>query len=149
MAEPPSAGTVSSSLNNRLWLGAFLLLIAILAYRKFTKSQLPEVDHPTHDAHVNASAAALDTLTTAAENHPDPPLEHIHGGAAEAKSHSWIKKYIPDAVLNDYENRYHLGNYVIDRETGEKSFEQMRCVVQGCVFKALTCTASTSDLACM
>ena len=84
------------------------------------------MDAPAHDSHVAASADALDSLTTAAQNHPDPPLDHIHGGAANEKSHAWIKKCIPDAVLDEYENRYHLGNYVINRDTGEKTFEEMR-----------------------
>jgi len=83
-------------------------------------------DSETHDAHITASATALDSLTSAATDHAASPFEHIHAGAAETKSHSLIKKFIPDAVINNYENRYHMGNYVIDRQSGEKSFEQMR-----------------------
>ena len=67
---------------------------------------------------------------TVTQEHGIPPTEHIHAGAAENKSHSWIKRYIPDGVLNDYEARYHLGNYVIDRYTGEKTFEQMSMYVR-------------------
>lgn len=83
-------------------------------------------DDATHESQINASATALDSLTTAAADHPIPPLEHIHAGAAENKTHAWLKKVLPDSVLNDYENRYHFGNYVIDRKTGQKSFEEMR-----------------------
>lgn len=119
----------SSSLLSQLFLGAVLLLVAWLVYRRFTV-QLKVPDSPTHDAHVAASATALDTLTSAAQEHPIPPLEHIHAGAAEPSSHSWIKKCIPGAVLNDYESRYHMGNYVIDRETGQKTFEQMSIYVR-------------------
>ncbi len=80
----------------------------------------------THESQIHASATALDSLTSAAQDHSVPPLEHIHAGAADHKSHAWIQRWIPDSVLNDYESRYQMGNYVIDRKTGEKSFEQMR-----------------------
>ena len=83
-------------------------------------------DDAQHEVNIKASATALDSLTTAAGNHPIPPLEHIHAGAADNKSHAWLKKFLPDSVLNEYENRYHFGNYVIDRKTGQKSFEEMR-----------------------
>ncbi|KAK4935251.1 hypothetical protein LTR10_023678 [Elasticomyces elasticus] len=87
-------------------------------------------DEAQHEANIKASATALDSLTTAAADHPIPPLEHIHAGADEKKSHAWLKKILPDSVLDDYENRYHFGNYVIDRKTGQKSYEQMSVYVR-------------------
>ncbi|KAK5464801.1 hypothetical protein LTS15_001364 [Exophiala xenobiotica] len=87
-------------------------------------------DSASHEAQIHASATALDSLTTAAQDHSVPPLEHIHAGAAEHKSHAWIQKWIPASVLDDYEARYQMGNYVIDRNTGEKSFEQMSVYVR-------------------
>jgi phosphatidylserine decarboxylase len=129
MANDSEPGAASSSLFPQLALGAILLLAAWLVYQRFADS-LKVVAAPPHDVHVAASAAALDSLTSAAQEHPIPPLEHIHAGAADAGSHSWIKKCIPDAVLNEYETRYHMGNYVIDRETGEKTFEQMSIYVR-------------------
>ncbi|KIV79094.1 phosphatidylserine decarboxylase [Exophiala sideris] len=87
-------------------------------------------DEAQHEANINASATALDSLTTAAADHPIPPLEHIHAGADEKKSHAWLKKILPDSVLDDYENRYHFGNYVIDRKTGQKSYEEMSVYVR-------------------
>lgn len=128
-SEPSSVS--SSSLLSQFPLVFLLFLAAVIVYFRFSEHIIPSrvrkvTDSPTHNAHVAASEAALDTLTDAAQDHPKAPVEHIHAGAAEQTSHSWVKKCIPDAVLNDYENRYHLGNYVIDRETGEKTFEQMR-----------------------
>lgn len=87
-------------------------------------------DHATHNAQVEASAQALDSLTTAAGDHPNPPLEHIHQPSAAAKTHSWIRKLIPESVQQSYESRYHMGNYVIDRKTGEKTFEDMSIYVR-------------------
>lgn len=46
--------------------------------------------------------------------------------APTEKSHAWLRKIVPQKTLEEYENRYHLGNYVIDRKTGEKSFEAVR-----------------------
>ncbi len=130
----PDASLTSSSLSRQLQLGVFLLIVAYLAYQRFAEYVLPSkhklAEDPTHNFHVVASAAALETLTSAAQEHAIPPLEHIHAGANEHKSHSWIKNCIPDAVLNEYENRYHMGNYVIDRTTGEKTFEQMSIYVR-------------------
>jgi phosphatidylserine decarboxylase len=130
MSQPiNSISTFSTS--SQLFLGLILFFVAWFAHRRFSESEKPKImDAPVDAAHVSASATALDSLTSAAQDHPIPPLEHIHAGAAENKSHSWLKKYIPDAVLNEYENYYHMGNYVFDRETGEKSFEQMSIYVR-------------------
>ena len=78
-----------------------------------------------HDAHVEAAETALNSLTTAAANHDDPPDEHIHRPAAAEHSHSWIRRWIPETVQQEYEVYYHMGNYVIERSTGKKSFEDM------------------------
>ncbi|KAK7986903.1 phosphatidylserine decarboxylase-domain-containing protein [Apiospora saccharicola] len=82
------------------------------------------------DAH--SSEKALGDLTDAAVNgHNQEPLEHIHGNAETPETHSWIKKYLPHHInIQELENGYHLGNYVIDRETGEKSWEAMSIYVR-------------------
>ena len=77
-----------------------------------------------------ASAAALDSITNAAENHPDLPQSHLHRPANHESAHSWLSKIIPEKRLDDLENRFHMGNYVIDRQTGEKSFEAMSIYVR-------------------
>ena len=87
-------------------------------------------DEPKNSVGLQASSAALDALTTAAQAHDDPPVEHIHAPAPHEKSHSWLRKIVPGSTLEEYENRYHLGNYVIDRKTGEKSFEAMSIYVR-------------------
>lgn len=91
---------------------------------------MAEPSHDVHNAQVEASATALDELTTQAAEHSNPPLDHIHAPAPSKKSHSWIKSLIPDAVLETYETKYHLGNYVIDRQTGAKDFEDMSIYVR-------------------
>jgi len=78
-----------------------------------------------------ASAAALDHLTElATTNHEQDPQSHIHKAADHAESHSWISKVIHPATIQLYENKFHLGNYVIDRQTGEKHWESMSIYVR-------------------
>ena len=77
-----------------------------------------------------ASAAALDSLTTASQEHDTSPLSHIHAPTAHESTHSLIKKLFPPQVIDSYEAKYHMGNYVIDRFTGEKSFESMSIYVR-------------------
>ncbi|EXJ60359.1 hypothetical protein A1O7_04511 [Cladophialophora yegresii CBS 114405] len=120
---------LSSSLLSQLAIGIVLLFVAWLVYRRFGAVEQTPVP-PVQGAHIAASTTALDTLTSTAQDHALPPVEHIHAGAAEQHSHVWLKKYIPDTVLDEYENRHHMGNYVIDRVTGEKTFEQMSIYVR-------------------
>jgi phosphatidylserine decarboxylase len=52
----------------------------------------------------------------------------------ETTTHSGFTAYVRNAVnresLEDFENSWHLGNYVIDRKTGEKTFENMSIYVR-------------------
>lgn len=91
--------------------------------------KLQELVHD--DAH--SSEKALGDLTDAAVNdHNDSSLGHIHGNAETPETHSWIKKYLPHHInMHELENGYHLGNYVIDRETGQKSWEASTLSVSG------------------
>lgn len=82
------------------------------------------------DAGFNASATALTSLTTMAENHNQPPKSHIHGSSTSAESHAWLSKILPASTFETLENRFHMGNYVIDRATREKSFEPMSIYVR-------------------
>lgn len=77
-----------------------------------------------------SSSVALDTLTTASQQHAESPLSHIHASTAHASTHSWIKKLFPPEVVDSYEAKHKLGNYVIDRQTGQKSFESMSIYVR-------------------
>jgi phosphatidylserine decarboxylase len=83
-----------------------------------------------NEAAFNASANALTTLTTAAENHDQHPHAHIHGPANHANSHAWLKRVFPTATIDTLEAKFHMGNYVIDRQTGEKHFEEMSIYVR-------------------
>ncbi|ETI24808.1 hypothetical protein G647_04178 [Cladophialophora carrionii CBS 160.54] len=121
---------LSSSLFPQLTVGIFLLFVAWLVYRRFGAMERVASVPPVHGAHIAASATALDTLTSTAQDHALLPVEHIHAGAAVKHSHIWLAKYIPDPVLHEYENRHHVGNYVMDRVTGEKTFEQMSIYVR-------------------
>ena len=77
-----------------------------------------------------ASANALNSLTTAAEFHPEAPLAHLHRPADHESANSWFSKILPQSTLDNLETRFHMGNYVIDRQTGEKSFEAMSIYVR-------------------
>ena len=77
-----------------------------------------------------ASATALESLTNAAAVHPEVPQMHLHRPADQESAHSWISKVFPASVVDNYENKFHMGNYVIDRKTGEKSFEAMSIYVR-------------------
>lgn len=67
---------------------------------------------------------ALNTVTDkASESHHEEPKAHLHVPADTEASHSWMKRLFPYTNLEEMENAFHMGNYVIDRETGEKTFE--------------------------
>jgi len=87
-------------------------------------------DGSGHDPTFHASALALETLTEASEVHTEPPLNHIHASAEHPTTHTWMQKLFPQDSIAFYENKYHLGNYVIDRKTGEKTFEAMSVYVR-------------------
>ena len=83
-----------------------------------------------HDECFQASADALDTLTTASAKHSDPPIQHIHAATPTEDSHKWVRKLFPPEAVDFYESKFHMGNYVIDRRTGQKSFEAMSIYVR-------------------
>ena len=80
----------------------------------------------------DASATALESLTNAAAVHPEVPQMHLHRPADQESAHSWISKILPAFAVDDIENQFHMGNYVIDRKTGEKTFEAMSIYVRVC-----------------
>jgi len=47
----------------------------------------------------------------------------IHAPAHTVPSHPWLGKFIPG--LETLASEYHVGNFVINRDTGEKFFEAM------------------------
>jgi phosphatidylserine decarboxylase len=86
--------------------------------------------HPLTDEHFDASANALQELTRRAENKNQPPTSHIHGSSTTEESHSWLSRHLPHVTIQAVENKFHLGNYVVDRQTGHKEFEAMSIYVR-------------------
>jgi phosphatidylserine decarboxylase len=86
--------------------------------------------HPLTDEGFNASAGALQELTRRAENKNQPPTTHILGSSATQESHSWLSRHLPHSTIQAVENKFHLGNYVVDRATGVKTFEAMSIYVR-------------------
>lgn len=66
----------------------------------------------------------------ASKSHNQRPDTHLHAPAPEQHAHSWMKKLFPYSNLEEMENAFHMGNYVIDRKTGEKTFEAMSMYVR-------------------
>lgn len=83
------------------------------------------------DPNFSATATALNAVTdTAVENHHVTPLDTLHKPSNQQSSHSWLAKYIPVAAIENFEASWHLGNFVINRHTGDKFFEEMSIYVR-------------------
>lgn len=80
--------------------------------------------------HLNATEQALDNVTTSAAQHGDSPQTQLHRPSHKEESHHWMKSLFPFNSLQEFESAWHMGNYVLDRETGEKSFEEMSIYVR-------------------
>lgn len=81
------------------------------------------------DAHFEATAAALDQITDQAAG-PEDPKATLHTPSNHEKSHKWLKRIFPYDSLEAMESAFHMGNYVIDRKTGQKTFEPMSIYVR-------------------
>lgn len=84
------------------------------------------------DEGFNASAAALNQLTsTAVTNHNRDPKKHLQLPVNHEFLHTWLSQFFPASEeLQHLESRYHMGNYVIDRKSGAKTFEPMSIYVR-------------------
>jgi len=81
--------------------------------------------------HLHAIEKALDKITDHAKpNIGSDPSVHLHASAAKEHSHAWARSIFPYSSLQELENAWHLGNYVLDRQTGEKTFEEMSIYVR-------------------
>lgn len=87
-------------------------------------------DYQLSDEGYNASAGALDDLTGRASDHQVPPHGEKHVVSSTQHSHAWLESILPASTVDNLEARYHLGNYVLDRQTGEKTFETMSVYVR-------------------
>ena len=80
--------------------------------------------------HLEAAETVLNDLTDKSQKHDSDPKDHLHVPGDQDKAHSWFRAVFPYDSLEDFENQWHLGNYVIDRQTGQKSFEAMSIYVR-------------------
>jgi len=82
--------------------------------------------------HFDAAASALNDITTDAVTQPEGHTKEsrLHTPGDHEKAHAWFRSVFPYSSLQDFENDWHLGNYVIDRQTGQKSFEAMSVYVR-------------------
>lgn len=74
--------------------------------------------------HLDSVSKSLDALT--ARSNANPP----HAPATSSKATSYLRSFFQSDSLEAFENAWHLGNYVIDRETGKKTFEPMSIYVR-------------------
>lgn len=95
------------------------------------RTKFQELNGDQKQQHFEATSNALkDVTTTAVENHNLNPKDTLHKPSDHDSSHSWLKKHFPHPVLETIEADWHMGNFVIDRKTGEKSFEAMSIYVR-------------------
>jgi len=91
---------------------------------------------------IDKTEAALDSVTDdAIQNHGSDPKQTLHQPAKDVdlhvidhadhiSHHSWMSKRSAVNALRNIEANFHLGNYVIDRSTREKHFENMSVYVR-------------------
>ncbi|KAH9842281.1 phosphatidylserine decarboxylase proenzyme 3-like [Teratosphaeria destructans] len=84
----------------------------------------------TKDKHLDATEKALDSVTSDAAIHHKDPKDTLHTPGNHEKAHGLFRAVFPYDSLEQFENSWHLGNYVIDRHTGQKSFEPMSIYVR-------------------
>lgn len=86
---------------------------------------------PTSLEHLEAVSASLDSLTTRAGQHSADPKDHLHAPSDNVKGHIWLKVFShTQEILEKFENSRHFGNFVIDRQTRERTFEPMSIYVR-------------------
>lgn len=74
---------------------------------------------------------AIDSVTDKTrESHHEDPKAHLHAPANAEHSHSWMRRLFPFDNIEEMESAFHMGNYVIDRQTGDRSFEPMSIYVR-------------------
>jgi phosphatidylserine decarboxylase len=113
--------------------------IAIATPRVHTRKDLATMTTDSdklaeHDLHFEATAAALDHITTHAATSEDPQSTLHTPSSDRQASHRWLERIFPSySSLEAMESAFHMGNYVItDRQTGSqsKSFEPMSIYVR-------------------
>ncbi|KAG9309536.1 phosphatidylserine decarboxylase-domain-containing protein [Chiua virens] len=95
----------------------------LLHLHNLTKPVEHVLNSPLYDANVDDVAEGFARLignTQVSESGGDV-TQGIHGAAHS--HHPFLNKFVPQ--LQNLANKYHVGNYVVDRKTGEKFFESM------------------------
>ena len=81
--------------------------------------------------HLDATIRVLETTTdNAATNKTADPQATLLVPASHTVAHSWFQRFLPAEHIESIEARWHMGNYVMDRKTGEKHFEEMSIYVR-------------------
>lgn len=81
--------------------------------------------------HLDAAEDALTKVTdNALPKSGNDPQTNLHAPSTSTQSQGWMRTIFPYNTLEEFENAWHLGNYVLDRETGKKSFEEMSIYVR-------------------
>ncbi|KIJ30811.1 hypothetical protein M422DRAFT_267642 [Sphaerobolus stellatus SS14] len=81
---------------------------------------LPDANH---EHFIGALDKLVDETDTTRGDGINNVSETIHAPAHTVKEHPWLGKFIPG--LETLASKYHVGNFVIVRGTGEKFFEAM------------------------
>jgi phosphatidylserine decarboxylase len=81
--------------------------------------------------HLDATIQILEhTTNNAVANHGEDPKSTLHAPAGHETSHTLLHKFFPPEHIEKLEAKWHMGNYVIDRVTGEKHWEDMSIYVR-------------------
>lgn len=92
---------------------------------------MSEVTEQAAEARFSQLENAINVVTNkAGESHHEEPKTHLHAPATADHSHSWMQRLFPYESLEEMEAAFHMGNYVMDRKTGEKTFEAMSFYVR-------------------
>ncbi|KAF2666498.1 hypothetical protein BT63DRAFT_310458 [Microthyrium microscopicum] len=91
---------------------------------------MTDTSHLTQDHFVGISQALDDTTTAASKDHTVSPSRTLHLQSKHEEAHGWLRKVFPQSYLDSVEASWNMGNYVIDRTTGEKTFEEMSFYVR-------------------
>lgn len=92
-------------------------------------STAPPPEHIS-DEHFEATAALLNNITDEAGDHRKDPKQSLHVPSHHEHAHAWLKRIMPYNSLESMESAWHMGNYVLDRKTHEKTFEPMSVYVR-------------------
>jgi phosphatidylserine decarboxylase len=80
---------------------------------------------------LDASTKVLEHITdNAVSNHGASPTTTLNAPAKHETSHTLLARFFPAEYIETVESKWHMGNFVIDRITGEKHWEDMSIYVR-------------------